>query len=62
VFCSGPTARIRSLSTGNQVGSFSLNTGTGQTQDFDTGPGTYQVSVTPGDDSARWSVNVQDWY
>lgn len=62
IFCSGPTARVRSLSAGSPVGSFSLNSGTGQTQDFDTGPGTYQVSVTPGDDSARWSVDVQDWY
>jgi serine/threonine-protein kinase len=62
LFCSGPTARIRSLSTGNQPGSFGLNSGTGQSQVFDTGPGTYQASVTPGGDSARWSVEVQDWY
>jgi serine/threonine-protein kinase len=61
-FCSGPTARIRSLSAGSQVGSFGLNSGTGQTQLFDTGPGTYQVSVNPDGDSARWSVEVQDWY
>jgi hypothetical protein len=61
-FCSGPTARIRSLRAGSQVGSFSLNSGTGQTQVFDTGPGTYEVGVTPGGDSARWSVEVQDWY
>ena len=62
LFCSGPNAQIRSPSTGNQAGSFSLNSGTGQTQVFDTGPGTYQVSVTPGGDSARWSIEVQDWY
>ncbi|HWD64271.1 MAG TPA: protein kinase [Solirubrobacteraceae bacterium] len=61
-FCSGPTARVRSLSAGSQVRSFSLNSGGGQTQVFDTGPGHYQVSVAPGDDSARWSVQVQDYY
>ncbi len=61
-FCSGPTARIRSLSTGSRVGSFGLDSGTGQTQVFDTGPGTYELSVAPGGDSARWSLNVQDWY
>jgi hypothetical protein len=61
-FCSGPTARVRSLSAGTPVGSFSLNSGTGQTQVFDTGPGSYVVSITPGGDSARWSIEVQDWY
>jgi hypothetical protein len=61
-FCSGPTAWVRSLSAGTPVGSFSLNSGAGQTQVFDTGPGSYAVSVTPGGDAARWSVEVQDWY
>jgi hypothetical protein len=29
---------------------------------FDHGPGVYQVEITPGDDSARWSVQVEDYY
>ena len=61
-FCSGPSARVRSLTTGALVGSFSLGSGAGQTQSFATGPGTYQISIMPGDDSASWSVQIQDWY
>jgi hypothetical protein len=61
-FCSGPTARIDGPGPGGTVGSFSLNSGTDQSQTFDTGPGTYQVNVAPGGDAARWFVQVQDWY
>jgi eukaryotic-like serine/threonine-protein kinase len=58
--CNGPTAHVTNLGAG--AGSFDLNEGTGQIWTFRTGPGTYQVRVSPGSDSARWSVQVQDYY
>jgi hypothetical protein len=62
VFCSGPSAGVADDDNGQQVAGFSLNAGTDQTQVFDTGPGLYQVIVTAGSDTARWSVHVQDFY
>src|SRR5579872_342567 len=61
-FCSGPTAHVASLDRGTTINSFGLNDGSGQIRTFSAGPGTYQVTVTPGDDSASWSAQVQDYY
>jgi hypothetical protein len=61
VFCSGPHARI-STASGVPVTSFGMNDGGTQVQTFSTGPGTYQVKVTPGGDEARWSMQVEDDY
>ena len=61
-WCSGPTARVIDTATGQPVSRFGLSDGTGQTHTFATGPGTYEIQVTPGADSARWSARVDDDY
>jgi hypothetical protein len=61
-FCSGPSAQIVSSERGNHVTSFDLGDGDHQIQTFNTGPGVYQVMITPGNDSATWSAEVQDYY
>jgi hypothetical protein len=60
-FCSGPSARVSRSGSGT-VGSFDLNDGDHQVQTFSGGPGDYQVMVTPGNDSASWSAEIQDYY
>jgi PASTA domain len=61
-FCMGPTARVASLDHGTTVSTFDLNTGSDQIRTFHSGPGIYQVKIAPGDDSARWSAEIQDYY
>jgi serine/threonine-protein kinase len=61
-FCEGPTAHVVNTATGQTVTSFGLNDGSGQTRTFTTGPGTYAIQVTPGQDDATWSVQVDDYY
>jgi eukaryotic-like serine/threonine-protein kinase len=61
-FCEGPTAHVVNTATGRTVTSFGLNDGSGQTRTFTTGPGTYAIQVTPGQDDANWSVQVDDYY
>ena len=61
-FCSGPTARVTDAGTGQTVRGLGLLNGTGQTQTFATGPGTYDIRVTPGGDAANWSIEVEDYY
>ena len=41
---------------------FDLSDGTGETQVFKSGPGVFQIAVTPGGDTAAWSVEVEDHY
>jgi serine/threonine-protein kinase len=60
--CSGPNATVRRIRDGATVDSFSLDEGTGKTRAFTTGPGVYQISVSPGSDTARWSVKIEDLY
>jgi eukaryotic-like serine/threonine-protein kinase len=62
LFCSGPTARVVNAATGRYVAGFGLQNGSGQVQGFTTGPGAYDIQVTPGGDDAGWSVQVQDNY
>jgi hypothetical protein len=62
LFCSGPTARVTDAGTGGYVAGFGLQNGTGQVQTLDSGAGSYEVQVTPGDDDAGWSLQVQDDY
>jgi hypothetical protein len=62
LFCSGPNAQAENLSTGTDLGSFGLTDGGRQTQDFATGPGTFQLRISPGSDTARWSAWIEDWY
>jgi eukaryotic-like serine/threonine-protein kinase len=61
-WCSGPSAQATRLSNGWSANSFSLNTGENQTRVFQTGPGIYQVQITPGSDTAFWTVEVEDYY
>jgi serine/threonine-protein kinase len=60
--CSGPSAQVTNVTTGAPVSHFDLNEGGGQTQVLSAGPGIYRISVSPGSDSAHWSVSVQDDY
>lgn len=62
IFCSGPTAHVANLDAGSTVTSFDLSEGSDQIRTISAGPGMYQVTVTPGDDSATWSAQVQDYY
>ena len=61
-WCSGPTARVIDATTGQTLTRFGLADGSGQVRTFATGPGTYEIKVTPGGDDARWSARVQDDY
>ena len=44
------------------MSTFDLGDGTDQVRTFGAGPGPYQVKVTPGEDSTRWSAEIQDYY
>ena len=61
-FCSGPSAQVANLGSWSDTAGFDLNDGSGQTQVFKSGPGLYQITVSPGNDTARWSIEVQDYY
>jgi hypothetical protein len=60
--CSGPNAQVANLSGGANPGSFDLGEGSSQTKVLSTGPGVYQLTVTPGSDTARWAITVEDYY
>jgi hypothetical protein len=62
LFCSGPSATVTSVTNGSTVDQFNLDEGGNKTRIFDTGPGVYQISVSPGSDSADWSIKVDDYY
>jgi serine/threonine-protein kinase len=61
-WCSGPNAEVDNVSSGSTVSSFGLNDGGRQTKVFNTGPGDYRVSVSPGSDTAGWQVWVEDYF
>jgi hypothetical protein len=61
-FCNGPTAQVANLKTGATVSQFGLKDGGTQTEVVQSGAGLYQVSITPGSDSASWSLVVDDDY
>jgi hypothetical protein len=60
--CSGPNARVANLDSGSTSSQFGLNEGQDQTQNLRSGPGVYQLTVSPGDDNARWSMKIEDYY
>jgi serine/threonine-protein kinase len=60
--CDGPSARIVPVSGGASGSQFGMNDGGTQTQVVRSGPGLYQVAVTPGSDTAHWSIEIQDYY
>jgi hypothetical protein len=39
-----------------------MNDGAEQTQVVRSGPGLYQVRITPGSDTTHWSVRIADYY
>jgi eukaryotic-like serine/threonine-protein kinase len=59
LFCSGPTAQVTGPGAGS---SFDLSDGGTQTRVVKSGPGSYQLAINPGWDSATWSVEIQDYY
>ena len=61
-FCRGPGAQIIRSSNGSAVDEFGLNDGESQSVLERSGPGVYEVRITPGSDTARWSIEVQDYY
>ncbi len=62
VFCSRTSATVTDTASGSQLDTFDLSDGSGESQVFATGPGSYQVKVDPASGDARWSFAVQDWY
>jgi eukaryotic-like serine/threonine-protein kinase len=61
-FCSGPHAEVDNVRSGATVDTFGLSDGGRQTRTFNTGAGAYDLTVSPGDDTARWQVWVEDYY
>jgi serine/threonine-protein kinase len=61
-FCSGPSATVTNVSTGKAVDHFGLADGSNHARAETLPPGTYQVTISPGDDDARWSVSADDYY
>jgi eukaryotic-like serine/threonine-protein kinase len=61
-FCSGPSVTVTNATSGATVSQFDLSEGSDQAQVFTSGPGTYDIRVTPGSDNAHWSIQVQDDY
>ena len=47
-FCNGPSAQVLSFGADQTNESFDLGSGSGKTKVFKTGPGLYQIDVTPG--------------
>jgi hypothetical protein len=62
VVCLGPSAKAQNLQSGASAGGFDLGEGPAQTHTFDSGPGLFRVSISGGQDSARWSMTVEDYY
>jgi serine/threonine-protein kinase len=62
VTCFGPSAQARSLQSNSVFGGFDLGEGNSQTHTFNSGPGVFRVEVSGGQDSARWSMTVEDHY
>ena len=50
------------MASGSTFGSFELGEGGEQTHTFDSGPGLYRLDVSGGNDSARWTMTVEDRY
>ena len=61
-FCDGPSAELLRISGGTPVEQFGMSDGGEQTQIVHTGAGVYQARVTPGSDTTRWSMTVEDYY
>jgi hypothetical protein len=62
VVCFGPSAHTTNLHSGESLESFDLSSGSSHGHTFDSGPGLYEVTISGGQDAARWSMTVQDYY
>ena len=60
--CFGPSAQVVDLRGATSSVGFDLGQGDHETRTFRSGPGTYQIRVTPGSDNARWSIEIEDYY
>jgi serine/threonine-protein kinase len=61
-WCSGPQGQVNNVNSGATVSSFGLNDAGRQARVFNSGPGVYGLSISPGADSAQWQVWVEDYY
>ncbi len=62
VVCGGPSAQAHAVDGGGSAGGFDLGEGEEESHVFTSGPGVYQLQISGGRDSARWSMTVQDYY
>jgi hypothetical protein len=62
LFCSGPSAEVTNAANGSTVSGFDLNDGSRETRDIQSGAGQYHLTVSPGSDSTRWTMWVEDYY
>jgi hypothetical protein len=60
--CSGPSAQALNIQGESSFGGFELGEGGHETHTFGGGPGLYELQVSGGRDSARWSITVEDYY
>jgi eukaryotic-like serine/threonine-protein kinase len=60
--CLGPSAEAHDIQTNSNVGGFELGEGSEQVHIFHAGPGLYRLDISGGQDSARWSMTVEDYY
>ncbi len=60
--CSGPSATVTDVTTHQTVTHFSLGEGSHKVATIASGPGLYQVTISPGSDTARWGFKVDDYY
>jgi hypothetical protein len=60
--CFGPSAAASNVRTGASFEGFDLSSGSGHGHTFDSGPGLYRIDVSGGQDSARWTMTIQDYY
>jgi hypothetical protein len=62
VVCFGPSAQPSNLRTGARLEGFDLSPGASHGHTYESGPGLYSLAVSGGEDAARWSMTVQDYY
>jgi hypothetical protein len=60
--CFGPSAAASNVRTGANFDGFDLSSGSGHGHTFDSGPGLYRIDISGGQDSARWTMTIQDYY
>ena len=60
--CLGPSAHVHNLQGGSSAGGFELGEGEAETHVFNSGPGLYSLTVSGGNDPARWSMTIEDYY